>query len=227
MSYRFYLDGVLLPVTPGRLKATVESRNETVRLLSGEEINLPEVPALREVDLEVLLPHRYYPFVNRDWKSPAWYLNFLDRLKTEQKHVQFIVYRKGMDNSLRFGTNLTVALEDYTVEEDAENLGDDVRVTMRLREWKPWSVKTVSQAEYGTTVDSARETSGAPSGGTYTVKKGDCLWNIAKQFLGDGTRYKEIYNLNRDKIVNPNLIYPGQVLIIRENGSAIKQSHGR
>ena len=210
MGYQFYLDGVLLPVTPGRMTQTIKSRNGTARLLSGEEINLPEVPALREVDLEVLLPHRYYPFVNRDWKSPAWYLNFLDRLKTEQKHVQFIVYRKGMDNSLRFGTNLTVALEDYTVEEDAENLGDDVRVTMRLREWKPWSVKTVSQAEYGTTVDSARETSGA----TYTVKKGDCLLNIAKQFLGDGTRYKEIYNLNRDKIVNPNLIYPGQVLIL-------------
>ena len=55
---------------------------------------------------------------------------------------------------------------------------------------------------------------GAPSGGTYTVKKGDCLWNIAKQFLGDGTRYKEIYELNRDKIVNPNLIYPGQVLTL-------------
>ena len=119
-----------------------------------------------------------------------------------------------MDNSLRFGTNLTVVLEDYAVEEDAEELGDDVRVTMRLREWRPWSVKTVSQAEYGTTVDSGRETSGAPSGGTYTVKKGDCLWNIAKQFLGDGTRYKEIYNLNRDKIVNPNLIYPGQVLTL-------------
>ena len=214
MGYQFYLDGVLLPVTPGRMTQTVKSRNGTARLLSGEEINLHEAPALREVELEVLLPHRYYPFLNRGWQYPAWYLNFFDRLKTEQKHVQFIVYRKGMDNSLRFGTNLTVVLEDYAVEEDAEELGDDVRVTMRLREWRPWSVKTVSQAEYGTTVDSGRETSGAPSGGTYTVKKGDCLWNIAKQFLGDGTRYKEIYELNRDKIVNPNLIYPGQVLTL-------------
>ena len=59
-----------------------------------------------------------------------------------------------------------------------------------------------------------RETSGAPSGKTYTVKKGDCLWNIAKLLLGDGSRYTEIYALNRDKITNPNLIYPGQVLTI-------------
>ena len=54
----------------------------------------------------------------------------------------------------------------------------------------------------------------SPSGKTYTVKKGDCLWNIAKLLLGDGSRYTEIYALNRDKITNPNLIYPGQVLTI-------------
>ena len=45
---------------------------------------------------------------------------------------------------------------------------------------------------------------------TYTVKKGDCLWNIAKRELGDGTKYKEIAKKNG--ISNPNKIYPGQVL---------------
>ena len=49
---------------------------------------------------------------------------------------------------------------------------------------------------------------------TYTVKSGDCLWNIAKKYLGDGSRYTEIYNLNKDKIKNPNLIYPNQVLTL-------------
>lgn len=49
---------------------------------------------------------------------------------------------------------------------------------------------------------------------TYTVKSGDCLWRIAQNMLGKGSRYTEIYNLNRDKIKNPNLIYPGQVLTI-------------
>ena len=135
-----------------------------------------------------------------------------DRLKTERRHVQFIVSRTQPDGGLRFGTNLTVTLEDYAVEEDAETLGDDVRVTLQLREWKPWSVKTVSQTLGSSGGD--RETSGAPSGKTYTVKKGDCLWNIAKLLLGDGSRYTEIYALNRDKITNPNLIYPGQVLTI-------------
>lgn len=40
----------------------------------------------------------------------------------------------------------------------------------------------------------------AAAGGTYTVKKGDTLWAIAKEKLGAGSRYAEIYNLNKDLI---------------------------
>ena len=64
MAYHFYLDGVLLPVTPGRLRLTVKSRNGTARLLDGTELNLLEGPGLTEAELEVLLPQRYRPFVS-------------------------------------------------------------------------------------------------------------------------------------------------------------------
>ena len=49
---------------------------------------------------------------------------------------------------------------------------------------------------------------------TYTVKKGDCLWNIAKKYYGDGRKYTKIYDANTSKIANPNLIYVGQKLVI-------------
>lgn len=49
---------------------------------------------------------------------------------------------------------------------------------------------------------------------TYTVVKGDCLWNIAKKIYGSGAQYTKIFNANKDKIKDPNRIYPGQVLII-------------
>jgi len=48
----------------------------------------------------------------------------------------------------------------------------------------------------------------------YTVVKGDCLWKIAEKYLGSGFRYVEIYELNKDIIKNPNLIYINQVLKI-------------
>ncbi|MCC8136398.1 MAG: LysM peptidoglycan-binding domain-containing protein, partial [Ruminococcus sp.] len=57
------------------------------------------------------------------------------------------------------------------------------------------------------------DNSAAPE--TYTVKSGDCLWNIAKKYYGSGSKYTVIYNANKSVIgSNPNLIYPGQVLTI-------------
>jgi nucleoid-associated protein YgaU len=49
---------------------------------------------------------------------------------------------------------------------------------------------------------------------TYTVKAGDTLSKIAKQFLGDANAYMDIFNANRDQLTDPNLIKPGQVLKI-------------
>ena len=46
---------------------------------------------------------------------------------------------------------------------------------------------------------------------SYTVVKGDCLWKIAEKQLGDGSRWAEIYELNKGAIKDPSLIYPGQV----------------
>lgn len=49
---------------------------------------------------------------------------------------------------------------------------------------------------------------------TYTVKSGDSLSKIAKHLYGDANSWHRIYDANRDKIKNPDLIHPGQVLTI-------------
>lgn len=58
----------------------------------------------------------------------------------------------------------------------------------------------------------------------YTVKKGDCLWNISKKFYKDATKWRKIYKANKDIIekaakkhgrkssCNGHWIYPGTVL---------------
>jgi DNA-binding protein H-NS len=51
-------------------------------------------------------------------------------------------------------------------------------------------------------------------GTTYTVEKNDSLWKIAKGAYGDPYKWPVIYRANKDKISNPNLIYPGQELQI-------------
>ena len=46
--------------------------------------------------------------------------------------------------------------------------------------------------------------------GTYIVQDGDTLWDISNQFLGDPTKFNEIYDANANIIAAPELIFPGQ-----------------
>jgi len=48
----------------------------------------------------------------------------------------------------------------------------------------------------------------------YTVKAGDSLSRIAKQFYGNANDWQKIYQANKNRIKDPNIIHPGQVLVI-------------
>lgn len=53
-----------------------------------------------------------------------------------------------------------------------------------------------------------------PAPKTYTVQAGDTLSKISKHFYGDANKYMKIFEANRDKLSNPDLIKVGQVLTI-------------
>ena len=48
----------------------------------------------------------------------------------------------------------------------------------------------------------------------YEIQKGDTLWAIAAKHLGNGSKYTEIFEANREVIKDPDLIYPGQKIRI-------------
>lgn len=51
---------------------------------------------------------------------------------------------------------------------------------------------------------------------TIRVQKGEWIYDIARREYGNIYAWRKIYNANKDKISNPNIIYPGQELILPE-----------
>lgn len=222
-GYDFYLDKCLLPVTPSKLTTKINNKNKTLTLINEGEINILKKAGLTDIEFECDIPQVKYPFAvyPSGFKGANYFLNYFEQLKTDETPFQFIVCRQSPNGKKFFNTNIKVTLEDWKIVEDSKE-GFDLKVKVNLKQWRDYGTKTVNitiaASKPKASVEPKRETvnSPAPSASqTYTVVKGDCLWNIAKKFYGNGSKYTVIYNANKGVIGgNPNLIYPGQVLTI-------------
>ena len=72
-------------------------------------------------------------------------------------------------------------------------------------------------AKVATATETASETATPVASVTVTVQPGFTLWGIAKRQLGQGIMYVQVYEANKDKIKDPDLIYPGQVFTLPQN----------
>lgn len=152
--------------------------------------------------------------------------NYQEQLEAGQTGQAGATDRVAMESGGEATTNYTVARGD--------NLWDIAR--KQLGDGKRWSeIYELNKDLIGTNPDlihtgidlklPGAESTPVADAGNYTVQPGDNLWDIAKDKLGDGSRWGEIYDANKSLIgENPRLIFSGQELQMPGGQSLISQA---
>ncbi len=217
MSYAMYLGDdnqtLKLPTNPEELLVSSEQANEKFEILKLGQIVIPTHMELKEYSFECEFPHNPLSYVEtpNEFIGPDDYIKIFESWRLSNKPIRFIAH-----NGIGEDVNSLVLIESIEITEKAGEEGDKY-ISFSLVEYKAYSKKeqvVVQAANTAKKVLSAITTDNPKKPKTYTVAKGDTLWGIAKRFYGNGAQYTKIYNTNKSKIKNPNLIYPGQVIDI-------------
>ncbi len=201
-----------IPVLPAKLNVSSPGKNERVTVLELGEVLLLRKKGLRILSWESFFPVSKAPYTVGQIRDPVSIVQAIQNARDQKSPVRFLITGTDLDCNLRMG------IDSFEYEERSGELGD-LYYTIKLYEWKDISPKRIvlpeKKEEPAKTQEPERPGKPEQTSKTYTVKPGDCLWNIAKKFYGKGSDYTKIYNANKGKIgSNPNLIYPGQVFTI-------------
>lgn len=201
-------DKFMLPVNPESFAFTEKHNNTSVNVNSIGEVNLLGKRDLKTGTISSHFPKRDRNYANNSGRqAPYTYINKLLSWKSSGKPVQLIIT----------GTKINFQVTIETLKYGEQDGTGDVYYDLTLKEYRAVEIKKTKLKKKKKTTkkkSKPKRPAAKKKTKTYTVKSGDCLWNIAKRFYGNGAQYTKIYNANRGKIKNPNLIYPGQVLTI-------------
>ena len=240
-GYHFFVGDLELPYAPSKLKVTIGSNNQVVELINGGEINILKNPKLTEIEFDIELPRgRQYAFANELVASKT-YTDYFEKLMLNKTPVKLVITRPNpiLNRSTKIGgtskdfesTVLTVSLEGYSMEEDAEN-AYDLTVSLKFKEYVSYGTikKTVvtnnSQGNTSVTPTPKPTTQSTTKNKSYTVVTGDTLPKISRKFYGTSNKWKTIYDANKTIIEktaqkygkrsssNGHWIYPGTKLTI-------------
>lgn len=199
-------ESLWLPVNPETISVTSPFGYEDVNVSNFGEITIIGNNALNSFAISSFFPRDFnasycaYSKLPDPWSAAKT----IERWQKSGKPIRFIVTGTPI--------NLPVTIRNFTYEERGGQPGD-VYYTLELKEYVFVSVPRKSA---NTARPNVKE---SPT--SYVVKSGDSLWKIAAKIYGHGDKWRTIYEKNKKLIgPNPNLIYPGQKLVIPSVGKS-------
>lgn len=210
LTYNAEKEKIQLPVLPESFSVKNGSKNDSINIAGLGEITIMQGRPALQFSFSSFFPATRFPGLQvSSITKPLTLIEKINSWKNGDKPVHFIATACGVD--------IYATVESFNYEEVGGDPGT-YQYSITLKEYREITVRQVkidTPKKTATVKKEEPRVDNTVQPKTYTVKKGDCLWNIAKKYYGNGAQYTKIYNANKGVIGgNPNLIYPGQVLTI-------------
>lgn len=181
---------IRFPILPERIKyKSGEAEFVTYEIMNRGPVSIPTGVGLKGISWESDFPgegRQNDPRLRGAWKAPKHYHDILQDWKTKGTELTILV--------TGYPFNFDVNLATY----EAEPYGGvgDMAYQIDFQEARDITIKTTKVSTESSTKRPADKSS------SYTIKKGDTLWGIAamSKHYGDGSKWKKIYNANKDII---------------------------
>ena len=206
---------IRLPVIPAEFERVIGADYETNNIIGLGDVATFNSNGLAQLSLSSFFPNKEYSF-NEYSNVPKPY-DMVSHFKDwKNKGTVVRVILTGTDiNQQMYITNFSYGEKDGT---------GDVYYTVDLVEYRPITVPVINETSSNTQNTSRQDENNDNSNDannstqkTHKVVKGDCLWDIAKKYLGKGSDYPKIKEANKSKypsLSKNNIIYVGMELII-------------
>ncbi len=134
----------------------------------------------------------------------------LEQLKTKYRSVLSLMTRLGVQLK-----NLHLQNEKLFIRAEAKTKADSNKVWDQIKGVDPKYADLIAEITFLSDAPPPPAPT-QPARKTHTVKAGETLSAIAEKYYGSATRYMKIFDANKDKLKDPNRIFPGQELVIPE-----------
>lgn len=216
---------LLLPVNPEKINIRQNGNNQSVTLAELGEATILQAPKAITLSFSSFLPSTYvqgghYATAQNSADSamtvtsgamqvlPHFCINFIMGAMTAKQPVRVTITK------CSFSRIMTI--ESFSYSQKGGDVGS-YDYSLSFKEYQEIAVRQIRVKNNTAQLPKKTEkrVSIVQKPKTYKVKKGDCLWNIAKKYYGDGSKYTKIYEANKKLIgSNPNLIKVGMLLTL-------------
>ena len=209
-------DKIRFPVVPPSIGVNRSNNIDTESVIKFGEVPIFNGTSLKTIELTSFFPNQEYSFCDyTGFMKPYEFSDKIQKWMYQGKPLRIIV----TDSP----TNMQCLIQQFdTVEQDGTR---DLYFTLNLLEYRPIEVPNLSSSNASSNSSNTQNTSrpseasnnSSSSQKTHKVVKGDCLYDIAKKYYGNGNLYTKIKEANKAKypsLANSNIIYTSWELMI-------------